>query len=100
MKDNCQSADNFVTISQADKSVYMCIYRELQLVGFCSGREKPFEQGKKLKSRFLVLPSERVRLKVVVATYRRDSCLPALHTTVLPLAENTASLASRSLRNQ
>lgn len=69
MKVYCQSADNFVTISKGDKCVYMSVSRELQLVGFCSGKEKAFEQGKKLESRFVV-PSERVRLKVVLGTYR------------------------------
>lgn len=98
MEDCCQSADNFVTASKTDNCVHMCIYRELQLVGICSGREKAFEQGRKLKSRF-ILPSERVRLKLVLATCRRDCFLPALHTTVLPLAETTASLAARSLRS-
>lgn len=67
MKGCCQSADNFVTVSKADKCVHMCMNRELQPVGVCSWREKPFEQGKKPKSRFVVLPSERVRLKVVLA---------------------------------
>lgn len=70
MKVYCQSADNFVTISKGDKCVCMYISRELQLVGFCSGKEKAFEQGKKLKSRFVALPSERVRLKVVLGTCR------------------------------
>lgn len=70
MKVYCQSADNFVTISKGDKCVYMSVSRELQLVGFCSGKEKAFEQWKNLESRFVVLPSERVRLKVVLGTYR------------------------------
>lgn len=71
MKVYCQSAYNFVTISKGDKCVYVYISRELlQLVGFCSGKEKAFEQGKKLKSRFVALPSERVRLKVVLGTCR------------------------------
>lgn len=99
MEDSWQGADNFVTISKADKCMHVCIYRELLLVGICSGREKVFEQGKKLKSRFVVLPSERMRLKAALATCRRGCFLPAWHTTVLPLAETTASLASRSLRN-
>lgn len=94
MKDCCQSADNYVTVSKADKCVHMCIYRE-QLFGTCIGSAKAFEQGRKLKSRFVVLSSEGEVKSSISSLQERlfSSCI------VLPLAETTASLAARSLRN-
>lgn len=78
---------------------FFFFFRGLQVFCFCSGKEKPFEQGKKLERRFVGLLSEKMRrLKVVLATHRRACFLPALHTTVLPSAGSAASLASKSLK--
>lgn len=75
MKDCCLNADNFVAISKAGNCVHMIFTGSCSLLVSAVG-ERKLLSGKKLNSRFVGLPSKRVRLSVVLATSRKKTISP------------------------